>query len=236
MSYPGLEDLDVSGARVWQAIIHRPFEDLSGVVGLWSDKCGKMLVQQHSADTEVPRTHIHILIENPQVKKEALRRILKTCFPDLGRGDSMILELTKKTREPYKTSFLSRYILKGEDPSYNKGFTDDQINRIKLSWNTDVKSVEEKEKEKTHYQVCQDIYKIILESAYAQENTKVFDSTPKIVNKYKAAVVMNIELNRARIRTSQNELERFYVTIMRMDEMASKEILTSMVDKVFRKT
>jgi len=245
MSYPGLEELDVSGSVIWHGIIHRPFEDISGVIKLWGTKCQRVLAGQDDADKKVPRTHCHILIENPRVKKERFRRMLLDTCPTLGRGDHMIMEKTQETREPYLCSHLSRYCLKGKFDEYcfNQGFTAVQLDKIVTSWKVDEPEEKtKKEKDESHYALCEKIYETIINYEDTPANAMTCPTWSYDVNTgeksikdfRRASWIMNTELNKAKVRTSQNELERFYVTILRMDKSCAKHILNNMVDKVMR--
>lgn len=114
-----LIDADISGTKVYHAIIHREYSIIQNVMGIWKTKCKQIAVAQHEADEEVPRTHCHILIGDPSIQRDRFNEILKENLPDLqGRKDFLILVKTvKKRKQPsvlYEVEPLLKYMMKGD--------------------------------------------------------------------------------------------------------------------------
>lgn len=110
---------------VYHSIVHRSYNELIPVIQPWADNVEQMLVKQHNADDETPRTHCHIMLVKPSIQRDRFNEILKLKIPGLeGRKDFFTLVKTIKRKGknsvPYEVLPLARYILKGES-SYNFG-------------------------------------------------------------------------------------------------------------------
>lgn len=110
------------------------YADMSGVVHDWSETCEKMVVYQHDADAEVPRTHLHFLIVNCKHKSpEALKR----KFHSRVETDLVANELWAWTHKDYPNpdeGFIP-YMTKGNlAPVFVKNFSPDELEAARAKW------------------------------------------------------------------------------------------------------
>lgn len=237
---------DVSGVY-WQGIIHREFQDLSGVLKIWQSHCVSYLVAQHDADEKVSRTHCHILIGDSDVGKEQLRRILKSEIKDLDRRDAFILEKNMKTKEPYDRKKLLRYILKGTCPAYLvKNISDEEIAEARQSWapeSSEAPELVKKEKKKDDYfEYCIEALNTAPKEwfrtdpqwdVWQDEGYLPFLRSLREECRSRFMQHLACYLNKKRVRTSSNEFERFYVTCMRLVDGEAKSLFSRLEAKLY---
>lgn len=53
------------------------YDDISGVIASWSDRCVRTVVYEHPADRQVKKTHVHLALYGCEVEAEALKRMWK---------------------------------------------------------------------------------------------------------------------------------------------------------------
>lgn len=98
------------------------------IVTLWSLRCDKVLVYEHIGG-KTGKPHIHLALYNTSIDKKQLRNIARvTGIPVEGNE---YMSFKKWNRDETYLSYMS----KGKhDPSYNKGYTDEELQRIKAGW------------------------------------------------------------------------------------------------------
>lgn len=237
--------MDVSPPIVWHGMVRMPFEDLSGLATVWAAKCDFFAIAQHEADDEVDITHCHMMIGSPVLKKDSYQAYMSKMNIRPGKGNHWIMDKTQKTKQPYSRSKLLEYLIKG-DPSrlkFSKNISPAEVEAAASAWvepglgnstknEPSPKSKPKKQDTQTHYQVCQEIlrkaktehpdwFKMDITNYFAEDEDE-FTLRPD----YHKHIwdLMITELNKRKIRTSINELERFYTTIMRNDH-ATKSLL-----------
>lgn len=110
--------------------VSRPYADLSGIVSLWKDRAQAVIVYEHSADEEVNRTHIHMLLVDVDVKDERLKRIAHTIDSTLSGNKDWSFKLTTTNVDKYIT-----YMTKGRlSPMFVKNFSLDRLEELRLQW------------------------------------------------------------------------------------------------------
>lgn len=111
--------------------VSRPYDDLSGIISLWADRSQTVIVYEHSADEEVNRTHVHMLLMDVEVKDERLKRIAHSIDSSLAGNKDWSFKLTE-------TENLDKYIIymtKGiYHPSFVKNFSQDRLEELRLMW------------------------------------------------------------------------------------------------------
>lgn len=231
--------MDVSGEIVWHGLIRMPFQDISGIVAIWSPSCDFFAIAEHEPDEDVEVRHCHIMLGNPAKLKNTLQKNMKDKGINPGRGNHWIMDKVQGGEhkgEPYKRHELLVYLLKGSVTrlKYSKNIPDEQIEAAAASWvehsvctSTPPANSETKKKKipDTHYQTCKHIlstaktthpewFKCDITSHFTEDEDE-FTLRPDY-HKHMWDL-MTKELNKREIRCSINELERFYTTIMRND-------------------
>lgn len=209
----------------------------------------KYVVGEHIADEEITTTHCHFAIEWNKTR-QALEKGMKTTNVN-GREISSILEKTQKTKELYDFDLLTIYITKGNVDiiKNSKGLQDTQIAALAARWvppqtNQVVppgEKVSKEVKDRTRWQVVQDV---IEESqkirgvwiTMNENGIGLQTDTPGFRIK-EFRVVWNIlikHLNKNKISTTRNELERMWLTILRHDPTKQEELYHSIHQSIFR--
>jgi hypothetical protein len=217
---------------VLHVVLRKPYEAIKAFVEWVKDNVSNYLVGEHEADPDINTTHCHILLEGLKVSKEALRKQILKVSP--GQGQYVIMEKTQKTRLPYDRNFLGIYILKGKCHTANStSFDEVQLALWASKW-VDTKSSEKlskAEKESTIWDVLMNARKLMSKDW----KMGVHNELNHCVDNTRANwFIMNQELNRARIRTSLNELERAWVTLLRQDTKHQSDFYDTIQNKIYR--
>lgn len=103
------------------------FQDASGVVALWADRCEKLLCYEHVGDV-TEKIHIHLTIIGSNICKKQLRNIGDVMIPLVGNKYCSF-----KKFDLNETTYV--YMTKGRlDPKFNKGYTQEQTDLYKSLW------------------------------------------------------------------------------------------------------
>lgn len=234
--------MNVPTEVIWQGYIRLPFEDVSGVAQLWSTFCDTFAIAEHPKEGKTKHVHVHMLLSNCSLKPNTLQKKMKDLGVSPGKAHHWISTAVQKGEfagKEYTREHLLKYLLKG-DPlrlKFSKNISPAEVEEAVSSWvepvignDTSTKSStqsshEKKEKDKTHYQVCQEIiakakrehpdwFQVAITNYFAEDEDEF---TLRHDYRRKVWDLMITELNKRKIRTSINELERFYTTIMRND-------------------
>ena len=115
------------------------YNDVSGIVESWADRCEKLIVYEHEADTKIKSTHVHILIIGSSTKDEALRRVAQAKRTDIRMFGNEFWKWA--INKEHKDKFVSdpestiTYMAKGKlAPKFVKGFTPDEIEERRSMW------------------------------------------------------------------------------------------------------
>ena len=111
------------------------------IVHEWAMRADKVLVYEHSKDTNTARdkTHIHMLLVNTSIDKKQLRNIAGATGVPVKGNEHMSFKMAE---EPFGTYIT--YMTKGVlDASYNKGFTPEELAQYKHDWITPHEYVKE---------------------------------------------------------------------------------------------
>jgi len=219
-----------------------PYSDISGIVGMWAESCAQVAVFEHEADSKVNNTHCHILLLNSDIQDEALKRKWKNCP---GKGNEFW-----KWASKYGTPDLNflKYMSKGKlRPKFIKNISPDVVEEQRKQWiepppKVAKSSPQTKEKStESHYEVILRIKTDAIKNhpewfTYQRRiDTACFGAEfdeRVIVNHQAFFGFMCHELNKAKIRTSQNELERFYVTLMRQFQCGMDNLFSTISKKL----
>lgn len=238
---------------VLHLVLGKNLTDISGT-GLFewfNEKSNFWLCAEHDPDDvddpkggRFNKVHCHVMIEI-SVSVEVVRKVLTKCEL-AGRGQYAIMTKTQKTREPYDMEKLCIYILKGRLKPISRGFMESEIERYRTLWVEREEKVESREKknssgekrEKTHWDLIDEIWNELCEMPVWDVRLD-FDPTGSgrtlnSVGRDAAWQLMLKKLHENKVRTSRNELERFYVTLIRRDYGSSVGLKESIFKNVFR--
>jgi len=213
---------------VLHVILHRNYETVKSFCVWLAKNVSGYLVGEHPADEDIETTHCHILVEGLKVTTEAMRKEIQKVSG--GRGQYVILSVTQKTRVKHDKDKLAVYILKGdEDTCQETSYNKLQIIAWARLW---VAPVSAEKKEKTHW----DVIMTARRECHKYESLNNMGALLSYVeNSRENWLILINELNKAKIRTSRNELERIWCTLLRQDENHALDMYDSINSNMFRK-
>lgn len=108
--------------------ITHSYDDCKRVIGLWALRCDKMLVYEHEGE-KTGKAHIHIALCNTNIDKKQLRNIATNAgLPVKGNENCSFKDWD------LESTYMS-YMTKGKhDPSYNKGYSSEEVNLFRSNW------------------------------------------------------------------------------------------------------
>jgi len=116
--------------------ISRAYQDLSGIVAIWSSRSQKTIAYQHDADEKIEKTHVHIALFGCDVQAEALKRM----WPEApGKGNKFWCWKTKYENKdgnlvPVDENVIT-YMSKGQlTPCFSVGFADRDVDNLRSQW------------------------------------------------------------------------------------------------------
>ena len=120
--------MDVPTPRVYNYAVRvtLPYQDLSGVVARWADKCERCICFEHEADEEIRQTHVHMILFSSTVQAEALKRTSKLS----GKGNEF---WSWKDYDGLQT-FIT-YMSKGKlAPKFVKNYSPAEVEAARTAW------------------------------------------------------------------------------------------------------
>jgi len=234
--------------EVLHVIVRRPYADVSGLYQWLSEFSNSSLIGQHDADEEIENTHCHIQLKNFKKTIQSIRDHLKIAGLG-GRGNYNILTETQKEKKPYDEHLLNIYILKGLHITYkSSSYSSDEIIAYIEKWVDKVigspttAPTKAKDKTLTHWQIIEEIIELSEQKPGWHNMTLERDENCNLVNgsslsevgRYGMFDLMCQQLHKHKVRTSRNELERFYVTILRFDKASREHLRESIIKNCFR--
>lgn len=146
------------------------YNDLSGVVALWSQSCARMAVYEHEADEEVPTTHVHlIMIDSKYKTAEAMKREFYR-FIQTDRKGNELWSWHHRTNSNPDITFLT-YMSKGQlRPKFTKNITPAEVEEHRALWVDHKKtpvasSTDEQIKKLTKYEIVKAVQAYFEEKA-----------------------------------------------------------------------
>jgi len=102
--------------------------------------CERIIVYEHQADEEINRTHIHFYITKCEIKPDAMKSRFRTKYGAIDKGD-WAFALQQKNGEALNEGAIT-YMSKGSlQPVYNKGWTAEEIQPLKMLWQPPAKTM-----------------------------------------------------------------------------------------------
>lgn len=243
--------MDVPPEVVWQGYIRMPFNDVSGVAELWAKSCSSFAIAEHPAEGKTEHVHVHMMLVNSSLKINTLQKQMKKMGVSPGKGKHWISETViegEYAGERYRRNYLLKYLLKGSETrlKWVKNISPAEVEEAVSSWvepvlGNDTKAKSSKKKDtQTYYKVCQEIlakaksshpewFRSAITNYYAEDEDEFTLQRQYYRNIWD---LMIKELNTRGIRTSINELERFYTTMMRNDREIKTLLFTNFMKKI----
>lgn len=110
------------------------YDDVKSLVAAWSQLCEKLICYEHVGE-KTEKVHVHILMYNMSRSWKQFQNIMKRDFPSIHGNQSY----SKKKAYRYDSFATIKYMSKGSlDPSYNKGYSQEEIATAKGSWTHEV--------------------------------------------------------------------------------------------------
>lgn len=218
----------------WHLIVRKPFQELREFADWVQIHTRAFVIGQHDADEDVNQTHCHFMINGCDTTLEGLRKELKKTVKN-GREEYAIMTKTEKTRVPYDEWYLAVYCLKGDIIHHKLGkYTHPQVLDIVNAWVT-YETVDPKEKITTQYELIVSMIpkmkknSVVIHGEYGE---MLLDNA--VVPCQENFHIMCRELNAHEVRTSRNELERIWVTLLRQHKSNQDALYTAISNNVFR--
>lgn len=224
-----VDKMDVPTQATYQLVFHKSYEEIKDYLDGLKSICQWILICQHNKDEDVKTTHCHIAVKCIKTQAKTTKSACETLRDKLpkeikGQGQFFVSDRTTKTREIYEWDILCRYILKG-DEGLMMWKTDNITDEMIAEWRSafveakkelleKLPKLKEKQKEYTQWDVIEQV---------RNEGTKHEQLTNKgyyiiTVKPSKENYDLLLDkLDKYRIRTSMNELERIWLTVIRED-------------------
>lgn len=209
---------------VLHVIFYQSWTDISGVAKMLSAKCETFLACEHEPDEKVQHAHVHCLLHNfdslNEIPVEGVRTFIPKEFK--GRGQYVIMKKTeKKPRVFYKIEPLSIYMIKGnvDCVRFVKNYSPVGLEELASQWIDHSAQVEDqpKTKERTHWDIIQEIVNDIEpESKTIQVGSKLLTSKRVSYDEVWSKTLKH--LNKNKIKTCNQDLERWLVSVMRVTQ------------------
>lgn len=117
----------MSPVRTIRVRVTLPYQDCSGVIQQWVQRCDRAVVYEHEADEDVSRTHVHMALVGCQVGPEALKRMW-TNAPGSGNG---FWSFSDAKDLPTYLVYMAKGILR---PVLVKNYSTAEVEEHRLSW------------------------------------------------------------------------------------------------------
>jgi len=126
----------MSSSSSFAPLIRLPFNDLSGIIQVWSETCEQMAVYEHEADESVKTTHVHMIMIGCKYKTaEPLKRLYYKMFPneDSSKGNGLWSWENKDYPVP-DVNFIT-YMSKGVlTPKFLKNISPAKVEELRGNW------------------------------------------------------------------------------------------------------
>jgi hypothetical protein len=228
---------------ILQLVLRKAFIDLSNVEVWLREDATRYIFAQHDADDDIKTTHCHVCLDIPTKVESVRRKLVKLGY---NRETYSVLEKTAKERLIYDFDKLATYIVKGDlkkTVESFKGVSTDELDGYERQWvsgpSGSHNSVDsKKEKDKTQWDIIKEVLKHAQTHGWCQyklvPNGESFDEQLCFTDIRQPFDYLVKLLNQHKIRTSRNELERIFVTILRHDPLQTSRIYRSIYQNIFR--
>lgn len=117
-------------------MVRMAYNDLSGIIEVWSHACESMAVFEHEADETVSATHVHLIMLNTKYKTaEGFKRLFYKMFPSIDTADGNGLWSWTNKKYPVPTVEFITYMSKGVlRPKFVKNISADKVEELRGKW------------------------------------------------------------------------------------------------------
>lgn len=158
------------------------YDDISGVIATWIDRCNRCVVFEHPKDATVNKTHVHLALWGCDVEAEALKRMWKNRPAD-AKGNKF---WSWKDLEDYDESNLRHitYLTKGKYAAKAaKNISEQILDKAKELWVNKSPNQNPADKSKNKDKAKEDLYNIVeeVEKQFDEEHAQhvVYNKTLK---------------------------------------------------------
>lgn len=144
-----------------------PFQDCSGIIQKWYTRCNKAVCYEHTADEEISKTHVHLVLIGLDCKTEALKRMWSDAP---GKGNEFWSFSPLRDEAKY-LAYMTKGILR---PKLTKLFSQEELENSRLAWVDPVKDDNNRESPMKHY-----ISKVMSQFDYFNSIHDLPDKDPK---------------------------------------------------------
>jgi len=231
----------------FQVIIHQSLE----VIKPFTDWCKSSgfdyLAGQHEADATVKRQHVHISLRG-NITVEGIRKHIPKEWR--GKGEYGILTKCQDTKELYDFDKLCIYIIKGQQviaDTCQSSCSKEKIYEYLTAWvfvtraplptkdRSDGGSKEGEKPEKTQWAIIMEAREMCSKTSRIYQGqfgeAQMEGCVENSLQNFK--ILINL-LNKYKIRTSINELERIYCTMLRQDQGNQEDLYQAVVKRISR--
>lgn len=117
-------------------MVRLPYDDLSGVIEVWSHACDAMAVFEHTPDQGCNATHVHMIMLGCKYKTaEPLKRLYYKMFPNADTSDGNGLWSWTNKEFPVPGIEFITYMSKGVlRPKFVKNISDAKVEELRGKW------------------------------------------------------------------------------------------------------
>lgn len=126
----------ISGNYSYAPLLRLPYNDLSGIIQVWSESCDSMAVYEHQADESVKTTHVHMIMLGCKYKtSEPLKRLYYKMFPNTPTSEGNGLWSWSNKDHPEPNIQFITYMSKGVyAPKYVKNIPTEKVEELRGMW------------------------------------------------------------------------------------------------------
>jgi len=226
---------------ILQLVLHIAYDTCRVIADYLQESSTRFVACQHDADEEIATTHTHFSIDWPYSVEALRKQVLKHKLG--GKGQYVIMTVTQKGKQPYDYDKLNTYILKGNLATLkkSKALEQDQLTKYVADWVIPVtKESAKKPDQQSQWdiitQVVEETKKMGLWTNACISTSLGLETQLRIKDHEKVFTYLVKKLNEARIRTSRNELERIYVSVLRHDSVSTERIFSGIYKNIFRES
>lgn len=198
------------------------YADVSGVIETWSHSCEKMVVYEHQRDSEVNRTHLHMLLMNCKYNTaEPLKRQFYSAVQTSAKGNDLWSWVHKKYPNPNEQFVV--YMSEGKlRPVFVKNFSPAELEELRLQWKEESTPkgeslTEKKESTKSKYDLVQDMISEI-------DNSKVDGMCSRYLADYLVSVVLKV-LRKNRIVIGRYKVREYRDALIYYNDKLEKKFI-----------
>jgi len=126
----------MSSSTSYAPLIRLPYNDISGIIQVWSETCESMAVYEHDPDQGCKSVHVHMILLGCKYKTpEGLKRLYYKMYPDANTADGNGLWSWTNQDWPVPDINFVTYMTKGVlAPKFVKNISADKLEELRGKW------------------------------------------------------------------------------------------------------